>query len=345
LGVALHNAPFDLAVLDLVAPGARVYDWVEEDRVCDTQLLHRLHALAVNGTTASQAGESTLERCASTHLGVALPKDVKDSRGNDVRLAYGQWLNRPPNEIGDAYLDYLAKDCVATFWLHRHLLAGLDSVLNAAAETWGYVSAGWLRAQVGRWGYQTHHIQVKAAVGLRAVTANGLTLDADAQGQLSGLLTAELTRLGEALRRVGYLPGEKGSGKALQAILRRLAATTPGATFPRTPTGQFATSKDALAEIVNPPPFLKDLAEYNAVRALHSCFVGKLRLAVIRPNFQVLVRTGRTASYGELNAQNLPRDDRVRGCFVPSPGHVFIKADYATVEMSTLAQAVVAQFW
>ena len=38
--------------------------------------------------------------------------------------------------------------------------------------------------------------------------------------------------------------------------------------------------------------------------------------------------------------QNLPRDDRVRSCFVPSEDHVFIDADFSTVELATLAQAM-----
>jgi hypothetical protein len=33
----------------------------------------------------------------------------------------------------------------------------------------------------------------------------------------------------------------------------------------------------------------------------------------------------------------------VRACFVPSPGHVFIDADYSTIEMATLAQSVESQ--
>ena len=45
-----------------------------------------------------------------------------------------------------------------------------------------------------------------------------------------------------------------------------------------------------------------------------------------------------------MNAQNLPRDDRVRCCFVPRPGHVFLDADYAAIEMVTLAQGATAQF-
>jgi len=66
--------------------------------------------------------------------------------------------------------------------------------------------------------------------------------------------------------------------------------------------------------------------------------------SVLHPSFNVLARSGRTSSFGELNAQNLPKDDQVRSCFVPSPGHVFIDADYKTIELGTLAQACLSQF-
>ena len=66
--------------------------------------------------------------------------------------------------------------------------------------------------------------------------------------------------------------------------------------------------------------------------------------AAAHPSFDVLKTTGRTSSFGEINAQNLPRDDRVRSCFRPAKGHVFIDADYATIEMATLAQSLQGQF-
>src|SRR5215470_5146000 len=50
--VVFHNAPFDLAVIHLVAPEVQVYDRVDQHRVWDTQLLHRLLALGTGGHAA-----------------------------------------------------------------------------------------------------------------------------------------------------------------------------------------------------------------------------------------------------------------------------------------------------
>jgi len=86
------------------------------------------------------------------------------------------------------------------------------------------------------------------------------------------------------------------------------------------------------------------LQQYRAVTKLRSTYLEKMCRGVIHPSFDPIKVTGRTSSRGELNAQNLPRDDRVRSCFIPSPGNVFIAADYSTVELATLAQAVQRQF-
>ncbi len=102
-------------------------------------------------------------------------------------------------------------------------------------------------------------------------------------------------------------------------------------------------SEEALHALKGVEPFIDSLIAYRAVVKLLSTFLEKLGRTRIHPSFGVLVRTGRTSSFGELNAQNLPRDDRVRACFVPSPGHVFVDADYATIEMATLAQSVQSQ--
>src|SRR4051812_44416660 len=51
--VIMHPAVFDLAVLDLLAPGLDFYRRVDADQVWDTQILHRLYTLAGEGHTSS----------------------------------------------------------------------------------------------------------------------------------------------------------------------------------------------------------------------------------------------------------------------------------------------------
>ncbi len=342
--VAMHNAPFDLAVIHLLAPALDIYGWVDRNLVWDTQILHRLLTLASEGHTAGHGGESTLERCVQLYLNCQLPKDVLDSHGKPVRLSYGQWLNRPPGEIEPIYLEYLAKDVITTFAVFRELRAKIAAILANSSDVWGYVSPSWLREQADKWGCLTHHIQLRGAIVLHAITANGLHLDVSRREELADHLSAMIESQRQALAKHGYLPGQKGSAKALQSIFKRLQREHRGLSFPTTDTGQISTAHDAIAELADVVPFVKALTEYRETEKLLGSFLGKMNRGVLHPSFNVLARTGRTTSFGEINAQNLPTDDRVRSCFIPSPGHAFIDADYKTIELATLAQACMGQF-
>ena len=342
--VAMHNAPFDLAVIHLLAPSLDIYGWVDRNLVWDTQILHRLFMLASEGHTASLKGESTLERCVQVYLNGELPKDVLDSHGRPVRLSYGQWLNRPPQEIEPIYLEYLAKDVITTLAVLRDLRAKIAAILANSSGVWGYVSPSWLREQADKWGHLTHHIQLRGAIVLHEITADGLHLDVSRREELADHLSAMIVSQRQALAEHRYLPGQKGSNKALQAIFKQLQGEHPGLSFPTTGTGQISTAHDAIAELADVVPFVKALTEYRETEKLLGSFLGKMNREVLHPSFNVLARTGRTTSFGEINAQNLPTDDRVRSCFIPSPGHVFIDADYKTIELATLAQACMGQF-
>jgi hypothetical protein len=342
--VVMHRAPFDLAVIDLaVGKHLDIYTWVDQSHVYDTQLLHRLYALGTEGHTASGKGEPTLEDCLHRYLGINLAKDTQDSRDQPVRLSYGQWLSRPPSEIEPVYLEYLAKDAIATHLLFRKLSDYLQGLLEHSSDVWGYVSPQWLKEQIHRWGWQTHHIQLRAAIVLEEITARGIEIDFTQQEELTRQLQAVADEQQEILRRYGYLPGQTGSEKAIQGILKRLEWEHRELDLARTPTGKYATSEEALSRLAS-HEFVASLLQYREVQKLQSTFLDKMVKRRLHPSFDVLKTTGRTSSFGEINAQNLPRDDRVRSCFRPAEGHVFLDADYATIEMATLAQAVQAQF-
>jgi hypothetical protein len=344
LPVVFHHAPFDLAVLHVLAPRIDLYQLVEQGSVWDTQLLHRLYVLAREGHAAGGKGESDLEHCATVYLGITLAKDITDSAGDLIRLSYGKWLTGPLQEIEPVYLEYLAKDVIVTLLVYHELRRRLEGVLADSHRVWGFVSPEWLDEQIRKWGPQTHHLQLRAAIVLKEITANGLHLDLDRKMTLAQGLETLLDRQRKSLREFGYLAGGEGANKSLQAVLKRLEFQHPGVCFLRTETGKYATSHEALQDLIDTVPFVKYLLEYRETEKLLNSFVGKMGRPVLHPSFNVLARSGRTSSFGEINAQNLPTDDRVRSCFVASPGHVYIDADYTTLELATLAQACLAQF-
>lgn len=341
--VVFHNAPFDLAVIRSLAGMPDIYEMVEQKIVWDTQILHRLYVLGNEGHQARGKGQSDLEHCVRVYLGIELPKDVTDSRGDAVRLSYAKWLDQATEKIEAIYLEYLAKDVIATHGVYSALRERLDELLARSDNVWGFVSAEWLDTQVREWGPQTHHIQLRAAIVLKEITANGLHVDVAGHEKLASGLNGELADKDRALRDHGYIPKGRGTSKSLQAILKNLEDER-GVRFPRTPTDKYSASLDSLRGLADTVPFIRLLLDYRATAKLLNSFVGKMAKPVLHPAYNVLARTGRTSSFGDINAQNLPVDDRVRSCFVPSEGHVFIDADYSTIELATLAQACIGQF-
>jgi DNA polymerase I-like protein with 3'-5' exonuclease and polymerase domains len=215
--------------------------------------------------------------------------------------------------------------------------------LENSNDVWGFVSPDWLQEQIKKWGHQTHHIQLRAAIVLKEITANGLHLDLSRREELVVNLQQVLDTKRKELAAHGYLPG-KGSAKALQGIFMRLQRGQPDMNFPKTDTGLFSTSYDAIFELAATVPFIKELLEFRETEKMLNSFLDKMARPVLHPSFNVLVRTGRTTSFGDINAQNLPTDERVRSCFVPLSGNVYIDADYATIELATLAQTCMSQF-
>lgn len=338
--LVMHRAPFDLAVIHKLAPELDVYGWVEANQVWDTLLLWRLHALATAGHPAQ--GEASLEDCAREYLGLTLPKDVTDSTGHLVRTSWGRWLDRPPQEIDRCYLEYLARDAWATRLLFQQLWTRIDGALAANTDAFGYVSREWLAAQVHLWGPQTHHIQLRAAIVLRTVSAAGLHVDQERCRALCDAAQAACQRALAVLSQFGWQPGA-GSGERLQQILAEVQARHPEVALPRTKSGQFTASAKELCRLGLDEPFITAFADYGLAKKRLE-LLEKMKRAELHPRFDLLKVTGRTSSSGDLNAQNVPRDAQVRSCFVPTPGHVFVIADYKAVELVTLAQACRTQF-
>jgi len=190
----------------------------------------------------------------------------------------------------------------------------------------------------------THHIQLRASIVLKEITRNGLHIDHVRRDKLVLVLKQQRNCAESRLRDHGVLVKGPGSQKALQTKFKKLAALHPEVAFPKTEGGKYATGADELHELADCVPFVEELLAYRATDKLLETFLKKLDRKVVHPSFGVLARSGRTRSYGELNAQNLPRDDRVRNCFVPSPGHLLLALDYSTIELAALAQACSKQF-
>ncbi|MFH1465356.1 MAG: DNA polymerase I [Pseudomonadota bacterium] len=117
----------------------------------------------------------------------------------------------------------------------------------------------------------------------------------------------------------------------------------------KTKTGRStdATTLEAIAAANPGDPLPQALLDYRGLTKLQGTYVDALPAAVspvdgrVHTSFhQAVAATGRLASM-DPNLQNIPirspEGRRIRACFVPKEGHVFLSADYSQIELRVLA--------
>ncbi len=113
----------------------------------------------------------------------------------------------------------------------------------------------------------------------------------------------------------------------------------------KTKTG-YSTSADVLEKLAADVPFVNDILEYRGLAKLKSTYAEGLAECIaddgrIHTTFnQTITATGRISST-EPNLQNIPMrmelGRRIRQCFIPKEGYVFVDADYSQIELRLLA--------
>jgi DNA polymerase I-like protein with 3'-5' exonuclease and polymerase domains len=135
----------------------------------------------------------------------------------------------------------------------------------------------------------------------------------------------------------------KLSTKAVRGALERYVDRLPEPP-PRTEkTDQLALDSDWWAEhIPSEDQALQIWLKHEKLRKILSTYLDLyVETPIVFPRWNVLgARSGRM-SCASPNVQNIPkRKHGIRSLFVPSPGQVFVKCDYSTQELLTLAEAM-----
>lgn len=121
-------------------------------------------------------------------------------------------------------------------------------------------------------------------------------------------------------------------------VLRALVSKAYNGAPPKSPSGEIRYDYDTLVE--SGDKTLRELAEAGSNEKNWSQYLKIVEQGAhttINSEFNVIVVTGRTSSRSP-NVQNMPRDERIRNCFVPRPGWEYVDADYSAIEMVVLAQ-------
>ena len=119
-----------------------------------------------------------------------------------------------------------------------------------------------------------------------------MQIDRDRLAELLPVLAEIVETNRIVLRQHGYEPGLAGCDKALQEIFQRLERQHPERRFPRTDTGRYKTSREAVAELAGTEPFLDALLKFKEAEKLRGSFLNKMSRAVVHASFDVLKTTG-----------------------------------------------------
>ena len=152
-------------------------------------------------------------------------------------------------------------------------------------------------------------------------------------------------RIEELKTRIYEAAGEEfnlNSPKQLSVILFEKMQIPGGK---KTKTG-YSTAADVLEKLAEEHPIVADILEYRTYAKLKSTYADGLpeyiaRDGRIHTTFgQTITATGRLSS-ADPNLQNIPMrmelGRKIRKCFYPAPGCVFVDADYSQIELRILA--------
>lgn len=297
-----HNCPFDLSVITNFC-GFKFWDMIESGRLIDTSVLFQLVAIATRGFTHKKW---SLDYCVSNLLNDVLPKD------ESIRLTFGQFI-REDNTIDykaitkDHYI-YACLDPIATHLIYLNLkntIKGLQTNTNLA-----------------------HTIHLMGHIALYDINKRGIGVDLDYVNKLRNEIQNEMNIEAEILASYGWTRGQEGNQETYNQICAFLELD-----LPRTSNG-YSMSAEHLAKYNN-VPFVQSLLKFLELEKKKS-FLNEMTSERIHPYYDPIKNTGRTSAKGP-NIQNPPRKGGIRESMVPKEGHIFVDADYGSIEMYTIA--------
>lgn len=348
----------------------RAYD---ENRVVDVRIREKLLLLAVGKladegeTGAKRQVKFSLDQIVLRRFGDRMTPEQKQKISDDKknplspRLRYHSVDDVPLDRWPAGFAEYALDDA---WWTMQVLLDQDREQLDRTNQTYipdeyGQVRGAWWLHLARIWGVRTNGQRVY---------------------ELAHELNEKLAHYDGILKRSGVLKGKytKGSVKFSKdmKILRSLVVQAYGSlqAAPKTDKGAVSTDRDCLTQVpvsAHKPGcklethdehghpnddgvcedgciavVLSAVADRNGVEKILSTYVPALLQGAtvpICPNWNDLVATGRTSCW-DPNLQNPPRKGAVRECVEPRLYNWFVSADYAFIELCTLAQWCLDRF-
>lgn len=273
---------------------------VDEERVHDTMLRYALFCIYERGD---------LKRSLSLKNACKDILDLDVDKNADVRMSFSR-----DKELTPEMIDYAAKDAVYTFLL--------DAAIPEEKTP-------------------TENIQVKGFLALDAISRRGFKVDEPRRADMESKLQEKINTALRVMTDNGYVPGEKGNKKVLHTLMQSYADMF-NIKLPRTEkSGAISTSADTIELFQGHDiPFLDAYKKHDYYNMIIKNWLARDNIGIdgkVHTRFSPLVVTGRTSS-SDPNIQNLPREDGVRGIFIPDEGSYLASIDYSQLELCSLAQ-------
>ena len=296
------NAPFDVDVIEKHT-GNSLKEWIENDKVFDVNIMYRLVKLATVGDVPRRY---SLAHITKEYLQIELDKN------EDIRCNFADYANVPTEEIPQAFLEYGAKDVIATFHCFTRLRMEITRLKNNTNLS--------------------HHIQLLGGIALNRMYKNGIGFDEFRAKQLLTELNKNLEVQHARMACYGFVKGLKGNQQAYNATIEFLNIK-----LPKTREGDYSMKESDL-EKYKGNHFIDCFLDYKKTEKT-TFFIRKLSGSRVHPRYDLIKNTGRTGC-SSPNIQQLPRDGAIRSMFKADEGNTLLITDYSAIELATLAQHV-----
>ena len=261
--------------------------------------------------------EYTLDALTYRATGRRLDKDT-------WRLRYGEFLHTPLAEWPEGARQYPLEDARATL----DVFLKQEEHVQYIPDQYRQARAAWALHLTSVWGLRTYGPGVdkleQETLGALAAIEDGL--------KTAGLVRADGSRDTKAARAVMV--------QVCEQLGKPVRMTDPSA---KNPQGQVSLDSDACE--ASEYDLLEDYAELTSLKNVLSKDIPVLRAGTLYPVHTSfgLAASGRSTS-SKPNVQNPRRLPGIRECFIPREGKVFAQADFAGLELHTLAQTCVTLF-
>lgn len=347
-----HNIAYDMAVLCAEYPDLvpLIFDAYRADRITCTKIRQQIIDIAA-GTFRGRLGDGNvwvkygyaLDDLTRRFLNRQLKKDgFRMSYGELRNVPLAEWVDYARNVMQPAALLSLqgplsdeerkiAEDVAKAdpAEIIKYPLADSRATLEIAELQ--EADAEYLKDQ---------YRQAYAAFCLQLSSVWGISTDPEKVEAFAREVAVDHEIVKVRLQNAGIVraDGSRDMKKAKQAMID--ACAREGQPVRLTEKGNVCLDSDACDAVDD--PIIEDYAAYSTLAKVTSTDVPMLRKGLIHTSYG-LAASGRTTSSGP-NIQNLRRKEGIREAFTPRPGYVFAQADYAALELHTLAQVCMELF-